>query len=303
MSGRDKALTCVSHLLTYEVSPVSMHNIAALLSQEEKKSVSEYTHSGGFWSFDVVSRLLHERGMKCTVVLSTGVFKSDSLAFLQKHPGLVGFIDTSTLDSFRYHQHVWSTPGGELSLEGVRTRFQNAAEVVMVHKMWQPLLPFYRRNVPFHISADDTPLQRDECRPTSCWRPEPMSYEGRERAVKEQLRATKHSPILMSSRQEVMMCHPGPKGWRTETLLNFDSMLMPAEDKPRVVADRLAQKLVERIEQGDSSHGWSVMAHALFSAYNYLGGRIKTHEFSSLSKEEHRTLEDYEAGLRRICKT
>jgi len=303
MSGRDNALTCVSHLLTYEVSPVSMHSVAALLSQECGESVSAYTHSGGYWTFDCVSRLLYERGMKCTVVLKDGVFKSDSLAFLQKHPGLVGFIDTSTLESFRYHCRVWSTSSCNLSVEEVRSRFSNAVEMVMVHKMWQPLLSFYKRNVSFHISADETPLKRDECSPTSCWRPEPVSYEGRERAVKEQLRATKQSPILMSSRQEIMLCHPGARGWRTETLLNFDSMLMPQEEKPRVVAERLAEKLVERIETGDKPHGWSIMAHALFSAYNYLGGRMKPREFSSLSKEDQQTLEEYEANLRKICRT
>ena len=62
----------------------------------------------------------------------------------------------------------------------------------------------------------------------------------REKAVKDQLRATKRSAILMSSSRELLICKPGPRGWRTKTLLNFECLTL--EDSTRQVAERLADR-------------------------------------------------------------
>ena len=287
LSGKDKAVYCLSHLLDEEVSHITMHKFAALLSQETGTSVSQYTHSGGFWSFEVVERVLFERGLGCVAVVSKGKWCADSLSFLKNHPGLVGFIQVGNLESYTYRRHQWCDSKRDLTFDNVRSRFLVSHDVIMVHKMWQPLIPYMKQLQPFHISTDDQPLERSECSPSSCWRVEPVSYQGRERAVKEQLRATKRSAIMMSSSREVLICKPSSHGWRTKTLLNFESM--PEEKSSRQVAERLADRLVSLIEKDnkdkDKMRGWSVMAHALFSAYHYLGGKMKSADYSQLVKD------------------
>lgn len=299
LSSKDKALECVSHILGYDVSHIIMHKMAALLSQETGTSVSMYTHSGGFWTFEVVRRLLHERGMACTHVVEDGKWCADSLSFLKSHPGLVGFIQVDNLESYQYVRNQWSDSKRDLTFENVSARFGLASNVVMVHKMWQSLIPYFRKGESFHISTDKMPLKRSECSPSSCWRVEPVSYEGRETAVKEQLRATKRSAILMSSSREVLLCRPTSRGWRTKTLLNFECM--PLEDSSRQVAERLADRLVSLIQTThDQRKGWSAMAHALFGAYHYLGGKMKSEEYSQLTQNEMATLAAYQDKLQSV---
>jgi hypothetical protein len=296
LSSKDKALHCATHLLGYDVSHITMHKMAALLSQETGTSVSVYTHSGGFWSFDVVQRLLHERGMACTHIVADGKWCADSLSFLKQHSGLVGFVQVDNLESYKYVRNQWSDSKRELTFENVGARFRLASNVVLVHKMWQPLIPYFKNKHSFHVSTDVAPLERSECSPSSCWRVEPVSYEGREKAVKEQLRVTTRSGILMSSSREVLLCRPTSRGWRTKTLLNFESM--PLEDSSRQVAERLADRLVSLIEnEKDTRKGWSVMAHALFSAYHYLGGKMKADEYSQFTRDEIDVLTTYQNKL------
>lgn len=302
LSGKDKAIYCATHLLGYDISHITMHKFAALLSQETGTSVSEYTHSGGFWSFDVIERLLHDRGMHCTPVIMDGHWCTEALSSLieaSKHPGLVGFIQTDNLESYKYERDQWSDSKRDLTYDNVKARFDYAKNVVLVHKMWQPLISYYKRGRAFNISTEEQPLDRTECCPSTGWSVESVSYEGREKAVKDQLRATKRSAILMSSSRELLICKPGPRGWRTKTLLNFECLTL--EDSTRQVAERLADRLVSMIEQKkDQRKGWSVMAHALFSAYHYLGGKMKVSDYSNLTDEERASLEDYQNKLNAV---
>jgi len=160
--------------------------------------------------------------------------------------------------------------------------------------MWTPLLPFYNSNRAFHITVDNAQWKRHECQPSSCWRVEPVSYEGRETAVKAQMRLHKKSTILMSNSNEIVLCRPAKRGWETTTLLNYECM--PTVDRAKHVAETLADRIVGHIER-HQNQGWSVMAHALFSALQHLNGRVTAEDFSTLTPQEREVLRLYEQGL------
>lgn len=284
-----QALSCIEHLL-YPIHASSLHNIAATLAQESNITVSNFCNSAGYWSYPVLERFLYERGMKCTTCCDNGRWTIDSLHFLSSHPGIVGIIDIISLKSYIYKNDDWFSEEGEL--------FNNPKSAVIVHKMWIPLLPFYNRGCAFHVTIDDEEFKRYECQSSSCWRVEPVSYAGRESAVKSRMKLYRKSQIMMSNSQEIVLCSPGKGGWETNTLLNYECL--PVEDASRIVAEKIADKVVERIEQ--KGHGWSTLAHALFSALQQLDGHISTKDFTSLSVEEQTLLEKYEDGLQTCAK-
>ena len=98
----------------------------------------------------------------------------------------------------------------------------------------------------------------------------------------------------MSNNNEIVLCRPAKRGWETTTLLNYECM--PTNDMARHVAETLADRIVGHIEQ-HQNQGWSVMAHALFSALQHLSGRVTSEDFSTLTPREQEVLRLYEQGL------
>jgi hypothetical protein len=284
----NQAIRCLEHLL-YTVPTSELHNVAATLAQESGQSVSKFGSAAGYWTFEVVERFLLDRGMKCSRACLGGLWQLDSLQFLQSHPGLVGLIDVHSLHSYVRHGGSWRGKDGE--------DMPSILNSVLVHRMWTPLLPFYNSNSAFHITVDNAQWERHECQPSSCWRVEPVSYEGRETAVKTQMRTHKKSAILMSNSNEIVLCRPAKHGWDTTTLLNYECM--PMADMARNVAETLADRIVGHIEQ-NQNQGWSVMAHALFSALQHLNGRVRPDDFSTLTPQEQEMMGLYEQGLRTL---
>lgn len=280
-----QCLRCLEHLL-YPISEASLHNVAAVLAQESHQSVSNFGNSAGYWTYPVVERFLFDRGMKCTIASDNGCWKLDSLHFLQTHPGLVGLIDTDTFESFVYKTDQWLSTTGQSEVDTM-------INAVLVHQMWAPLVPFYKQGRAFHITLDNDASNRYECQPSSCWRVEPVSYEGRAEAVKAQMRLYKKSPIMMSNSHEIVICSPSASGWATQTVLNYECM--PVESAARIVSEVIADNLVGHIEH--CGQGWSVMAHALFSALQQLGGHVDCQHFSTLTAKERQMLDNYINGF------
>ena len=206
----------------------------------------------------------------------------------------MGFVHTKTLAAYKWCTNAWWT-----DTEALQTL--PLEDLVAVHKMWVPLLPFYNEQRAFHITTDEAPLNRYECQPSSCWRVETVNYDGRKTAVKEQMRACKRSDILMSNSREFLLCAPSSSGWATETILNYD--VLPLEEVARTSAEHIADLLVSHIGQTDGLHGWSVMAHALFSAYSHIGGQMKVDDLSHLPDGDIHALKQYERDfLKRMSK-
>ena len=288
--GAKKAVTAVSHLL-YEINEQELNNVAARLVQQTSNPIATYCTASGYWSFDVVREFLRERGHRCTLAAQNNEWKLDAPRFLRSNPAMVGFIDGDTLETFKWNKTHWSTQKDSVLVLPKRRLFA-------VHKMWIPFEKFYGKT--FHVMTDDAPWVRHEYQPTSCWRGETVNYEGCENAVKRQMKAHKKSAIMMSNNREMLLCSPGKKGWKTETLLNYECM--PLIDVAQQVSEELSTVLVRHIETLEPGYAWSVMAHALFSAYQHLGGKLRADDLSRLTPEELKTLKKYEKGLIKATK-
>ena len=285
-----KAKICIEHLL-YEIHEKILHNIAAQLAQQEGKPVETFGTAKGCWTWPVVKTFLNERGMNCTQASSGKYWLLDSPKYLSQSAGFVGFINTRTLDSYTRTGDHWSTPEGTISKQELYNNLQ-AGNTVAVHKMWIPFKPFYEHNKAFHIATDDSGWTRYECQPHSCWHPQKVCYKERDNAVKKYMRAHKKRPIMMSSSQEFVICQPGPRGWNTETLLNYE--FLNIEETSQQMAEIMAEKLVRHI--GDNK-GWGIMAHALFCAFSKLGGKLNARDCSNFTEDEIAILEKYENGM------
>lgn len=283
--GAKKAILAVEHLL-YEITEYDLNNVAANLAQERKQPVDNYCSAAGFWTFDVVQQFLFMRGIKCTPAGLDNKWLLDAPGFLCKNPALVGFIDATTLETFKWGGKNWLAQKGPCLVLPKQQLFA-------VHKMWIPLVRFYEK--PFFITTDDDPWVRHECQPSSCWRVEPVDYSGRQNAVKQQMRVHKKSPILMSNNKEFLLCQPGKNGWKTETILNY--ACLDIKDASKQISEQLSTILVDHIETLEPAYAWSVMAHALFSALQHLGGRLDASRFGPFTIEEIKLLEEYEAGF------
>jgi len=97
----------------------------------------------------------------------------------------------------------------------------------------------------------------------------------------------------MSNSKEILLCRPTSRGWKTETLLNYEFLSM--QDSARQVSESLSTALVDHIECSGGPDGWTVMAHALFSAFQHLKGRLDPNDLSNLSVEDIQALQEYEA--------
>ena len=287
-----QAKTCIENIL-YEITDKNLHNIAAMLAQEQSVQVEVFGNAQGNWTWPVVHRFLQERGYKCTQASDGNQWLLNSPSFLVRPgTGLVGFVDCYTLQSYRYMQDDWMTTGGKISNEDINRVLQQG-QTFAVHEMWKPLEQFYAQNKTFHITTDNSHWLRYECHPEACWRPSPVSYEKRETSVKKFMKAHKKTPILMSNSQEMVMCTPQKNGWETTPILNYE--FLNFEETSRRAAETLADELVQHITK--QQHGWGLMTHALFITLYKLGGKIKKDSFSKFTDEELEILRKYENGM------
>jgi len=285
-----QAKKCLEHLL-YTIPEQTLHDIAATLAQTHAVPVENFANINGHWTWPVVERFLSNRGLKTTSTTLNNHWILDSPKYLSNSPGFIGFIDIDTLESYTVQNNTWTTTQTTLNQEEAYSRLQSG-NTVAVHKMWSPLEPFYNQNQAFHITTDETGFLRYECQPTSCWRPEPVSYENRSAVVKNFMRAHKRSPILMSNHQEMVMATPGKSGWKTKCVLSYEcfSTIQTSQQ----IAEKLAAKMVATIEQRG---GWDIMAHALWSALHFMGEKMTIDECSNFTPEELDVLKQYENGM------
>jgi len=287
-----QAKKCLENIL-YEITNKDLHNVAAILAQEQTVQVQTFGNSHGNWTWPVVHRFLHERGHKCTRGSQGKYWLLNSPSFLVKPgSGFIGFIDSDTLESYRYNKGEWITTKGPLSKEEINTTLQTG-QTFAVHQMWAPLKQFYVQNKPFHITTDNSQWTRYECYPEACWRSSPVSYEQRESTVKKFMRAHRKTPILMSNGQEMVLCAPQKSGWKTTTLIDYEHL--DIQETSQRAAETLADCLVQHIH--DHQHGWGIMAHALFTALYQIGGQVSKEKWSIFTDEELDILKQYKNGM------
>jgi hypothetical protein len=289
-----QAVYCLEHLL-YEVPFSALHNMAALLAQETNQPVGDFGQSDGHWSFEVVQRFLHERGMRCILAYRDKFWLIDTSAnYLRRYPGFIGIICSKTLESYKWDGQ-WLNSKKEV-LKDFPCHLDG--DCYIVHQMWSSVENFYKENKPFYIASDGMGLTRYECYPESCWKKELINYDGRSTAVKTYMKEHRRGPIMMSNEHEIVLCKPGKNGWKTETLLNYECFdIQQASQRVLNVLDIKVGDLLEAKEETSA-----VMSHAMYSVLSYMGGRLTPQECSSLNPEEIEILKKYEQGLLKLNK-
>lgn len=284
-----QAKYCLEHLL-YEVPFTTLHNVAALLAQETGRPVSEFAEAMGHWTFEVVERFLWDRGMKCVPTTHGGHWCLDmSPNFLRRDPGFVGFIVPETLESYAWTDDGWQS-SGNVKEEDILSKLTSGT--VVVHRMWSPVETYFKQNKPFHITIDEWPWRRNECRPDACWRSENVCYEGRSRSVKSYMREHRKESIMMSSSKEIVLCTPTSEGWQTETLTNYECLTM------QKTSERVLETLMNKLKLVlDEDKACTIMSHVAYSVLTYMGGRLTAQDCSALTPDEMEQLRRYEMGL------
>lgn len=297
MSNPRVARDAVQHLLYPDILPdIVFHSAVALLAQETSQPTSVYGDAAGHWTMDVVRRVLGDRGYQCSLACSDGRWQLDSLKYLCRNPGLVGFLDASNM-------HAWTGPPWKTQNGTQAESPPTDGMLWAVHKKWMPLEPFYARGVPFQVGTRDEPMVKHEAEPTSCWHAVRIDYNGREKAVSRQLSKWKTpSPILMSNDDEMVLCTPSKKGWKTRALLSFECL--PPDAVSQKITERLIDSYVTSIESGRVPvvHGWSSMAHAMFGLMQYFQLHVDPASFSDLTADEQKELRRYEKNMARALK-
>lgn len=290
------ARDALQHLLYPDIIPeIVFHNTVALLAQETSTPSSNFGDVSGHWTMPVLERILGDRGYMCSLAQTDSSWHLDSPKYLCRNPGLIGFIREDNMMSYTGSLRQWKQKNGEIvdSLP--------SGTLWAIHKKWTPLERFYAKKIPFSISTRETPLEKHEAEPTSCWHSIRISYKGRERAVSRQLSKWKvPSNILMSNDSEMVLCTPSKKAWKTTPILNYECMT-PSDISKRVT-ERLIDSYVTHIESGNVEHGWASMAHALFGLMQYYKLHVDPSSFSDLTTKEQEELKQYEKNMIRATK-
>ena len=291
-----------------EIPETVFHNTVAILAQETQQPSSVFGDAQGNWTIDVIERVLFDRGYKCTNGHFNKDWILDSPRYLAKNPAFVGFIIHS---SSRYHYLCVRYLQSKLFLfDSTRTpKILNEEElfdvftdnVYAVHRMWMPLVPFYRSGHAFYITNQKDMWKRHECEPSSCWNPTVVDYSGREKAVARQINQWRPpSSIMMSSHSEIVVCSPSSGGWNTNTLFHFECV--PQDQIPQHVTEQIMSALLHATEQDavDSRALWTSMAHCLFGVAQRFNVPV---QLSDLTSDEASEMKRYERSLIKVQNT
>jgi hypothetical protein len=284
------ARDAVQYLLQPDIIPASVfHNTVALLAQETSTPTSNFGDAVGHWTMAVVKRVLAARGYQCTLAQTRQTWHLDSLKYLCRNPGLVGFLQEKGMVAFVGNVGEWQQPNGTV-VHALPT-----GTVWAIHRKWTPLDTFYQQGLPFTVCTREEPWKKHEAEPTSCWHTIPISYKGREKAIARQLGKWDTTPILMSNNSEMVLCQPTKKGWKTHPLLNYECL--SKEHISQRVAERLVDSFATSTEQGKVTHGWDSLAHAMFGLMQHYQLYVDPNSFSDLTPVELQELKSYEKKL------
>ena len=207
----------------------------------------------------------------------------DSLCFLRRNDAVMGILQ-----------------GGEYTPKELWDALVVLDDACVVYKMWKPFEDILNGNVPFHILKDDGEWSKHKVRlefePTSCWKASKVSYKGRKRTVKN---AIHHwmpcKSVLMSSKDEFILCRPSTNGWKSKPLLQYDTML--PHEKTLHINNILIHLIQEHSKTNNIDMYYRYMAHFNYTMALRLGIRVPHDLFSELSEEEEKLLKEYEKSM------
>lgn len=232
---------------------------------------------------EMTSTEMRKHGYGLKAVFNNKEWCLDSLTYLKHNDAVIGILQNGTYTP----KEAWDDL---VVLEDAQ----------VVYKMWKPFEDILESNMPFHILRDDTDWNkyktRFEFEPTSCWKASKVSYKGRKKAIKNVIHGWMPcKSVLMSSRDEFILCRPTKKGWQSKPLMQYDTLL-PREKSIRI-NNVLIHLIKEHEEQNNIDMYYQYMAHFNYTMALRLGVDVPDELFSELTEEEENILQSYEKNM------
>ena len=243
--------------------------------------------------------------------LGSSTWMYDSITFLTRNPCIIGFMVQHKDSEWRAVKRIEDTWDWQLNaMEWERVErhtiinklMQFNCPIFLVWKQWVPLNQWVKDSRPFYVRSTDTEQScRWEYEPTSCWMPQKMVYQGKDREIARILKKWS-SPCLISNAKQFLMLAPGPSGWESEQVMEFDGLPLGT------VSDRLSGLIQQQIEAHINKHPrqkkqiMPYLAHALMSVANKFGIKINHKQISAfqMDGDDVSKLRAYEEALSKI---
>ena len=284
-----------------------------VLFKSNKFSVEEYANSSAYLSQtgtpvdkqsteSIVKHMLNQWGVGFERADRNGAWILDSINYLSKNESVVGFLiqrsDTNWMCvrrnwEIQLNRHDWQY----LEKHALINKLLSfGCPVYVVWKKWKILDEWYEKKQPFFIRGQDTnPNIRWEYEPTSCYLPQRMSYEGKDKTITKILKKWP-TPCLISNGKHMLLLKPSKEGWTQETIMELDGLPIGT------VSDRttgLTLQCIENYLQSNPSEKKKIMpymAHAVMSVAQRFGIKVDHTRLSAfqLDEEEADLLKNHE---------
>ena len=235
------------------------------------------------------------------------VWVYDSITFLTRNPCIIGFMmkhDENEWRAVRAANDTWEWQLGKMEYEDIEKHtiidriIQNNCPTYILWKQWMPIAQWVNSDQPFHIRNENTETAvRWEYEPTSCWLPQRMCYDGKDKLVTRLLKKWA-TPCLLSNGRQFLTLAPGATGWKSDTVMEFDGLPLGT------VADRLSGLVTEQLEAymtrcpEKRKEIMPYLAHALMSVATRFGIKIHHKSLSAFGDDEFtKELQAYEEAF------
>ena len=264
----------------------------------------------------ILKHMLNEWGIGFNNAISqddtgTRTWMYDSITFLTKNPCIIGFIIRHGPKNWRAVkrlEEVWEWQKNRIEWERIERHciidkiMQYDKPCFIIWKQWIPLKQWIKDDRPFYIRSTDTESNsRWEYEPTSCWLPQKMKYQGKDKQIAKILKRW-DSPCLISNARQFIHLKPANQGWEQETIMEFDGLPVGT------VGDRLSDLIQTKIEAYVRKHPnkkkeiMPYVAHALMSVASKFGININHKQLSAfqMDGDEVEKLREYDEALSKI---
>jgi len=235
-------------------------------------------------------------------------WRYDSMTFLTKNSCIVGFMiqhSETNWRGIRCRDDEWELQSTENEWERIYKHeiiekiMKYNCKAYLVWKQWVPLSRWINSEQPFHVRNDSTePSVRWEYEPTSCWLPQRINYDGKDKTVAKMIKKWA-TPCMLSNAKQFIMLSPRKDGWVSENIMEFDGLPVGT------VADRLSGLITSQLENYIERHPQKkkeimpYMAHALMTVATRFNIKINFKGLSAFKFEddEEEKLKEYEESV------
>ena len=224
---------------------------------------------------------LREHGYGLKGVFDGEEWCLDSLCFLRRNDAVIGILQS-----------------GEYTPKELWDALVVLDDACVVYKMWKPFEDILNGNVPFHILKDDGEWSKHKVRLDL--NRHRVGKRPRCRTGTNALSRTPYTTgcpksVLMSSKDEFILCRPSNNGWKSKPLLQYDTML--PHEKTLHINNILIHLIQEHGKTNNIDMYYRYMAHFNYTMALRLGIRVPHDLFSELSEEEEKLLRN----MRKAC--